>query len=75
AANKLKGIRAANAYDVKSAELARAHNNANILTLGERLLDAEKAKEIVKTFLEVPFEGGRHEARVEKIAGLETDSD
>lgn len=75
AANKLKGIRAANAYDLKSAELSRAHNNANILTLGQRLLDPELAKEIVKTFLTTPFEGGRHEGRVEKIAGLETDSD
>lgn len=75
AANKLKGIRAANAYDVKSAELSRAHNNANVLTLGQRLLEPELAKEIVKTFLATPFEGGRHEGRVEKIAGLETDSD
>jgi ribose 5-phosphate isomerase B len=69
-ANKHKGVRAANCESVLAAELARQHNNANVLTLGERLLTWEKAKEIILTFLHTHFEGGRHSRRVEKIHNL-----
>jgi ribose 5-phosphate isomerase B len=69
-ANKHKGVRAANCESVHAAELARQHNNANILALGERLLTWESAREIILTFLNTPFEGGRHNRRVEKIHKL-----
>lgn len=66
-ANKIRGIRAANCVSPKMAELARQHNNANILTFGARLVSLDEAKEIVRSFLTTTFEGGRHERRVEKI--------
>lgn len=71
AANKIKGIRAANCNDCFSATMARAHNNANILTLGQRVLGSELAKMIVKIFLATAFEGERHQRRLAKIAALE----
>lgn len=71
AANKIKGIRAALCSDCYSAELTRRHNDANILTLGERVLGTGLAMKIVDTFLGTPFEGGRHAGRVEMIRGLE----
>jgi len=71
AANKIRGIRAANYNDCFSASMARAHNNANILTLGQRVLGSELAKMIVKIFLATPFEGQRHQRRLDKIAALE----
>ena len=70
-ANKLRGIRAAPCNDLFSARYARAHNDINILTLGARILQKEAAREIVNLFLETPFEGGRHQARLEKIEKLE----
>ena len=70
AANKVDGIRAANCVTVEMAQTARAHNNANIVAIGQRLINLELAKEIVRTFLNTPFEGGRHERRVEKIHTL-----
>jgi ribose 5-phosphate isomerase B len=71
AANKVDGIRAVNASSEKEAELSREHNNANVLTLGARLLQDEQAFAIVEKWLATPFAGGRHEKRVEKIAALE----
>ncbi len=71
AANKVKGIRAALCHDVFSAKATRAHNDANILTMGERVVGAGLALEIVDAFLETNFEGGRHERRVKKISALE----
>ncbi len=71
AANKIPGIRAAAAYDVFSAGNARRHNNANVLTLGSRVVGVELLKEIVKSFLSNEFEGGRHQRRVDKIMQLE----
>ncbi len=71
AANKLKGIRAANVHDINEAELSRKHNNANVVTVGARTLDVQTAKDIVETFLKTNFEGGRHEARVAKITAIE----
>lgn len=73
AANKLKGIRAANVHDVNEATLSRQHNNANIVTVGARTTDPELAKEMVKTFLTTAFEGGRHEARIAKITAIENE--
>ncbi len=67
AANRHKGIRAALCRSVVDAELSRQHNNANVLCLGERSTDVDTAKEILKRFLDTPFEGGRHEARVSKM--------
>ena len=67
AANKHKGIRASNVESVEAARLARAHNNANILTIGSRLISWSTAVEIIKVFLSTKFEGGRHERRVQKI--------
>lgn len=69
-ANKVAGVRAANCLTEEMAGLARQHNNANVVTLGERLVTLDSAKAIVKTFLKTPFEGGRHEKRVEKIHTL-----
>lgn len=70
AANKVDGIRAANCVTVEMAQMARAHNNANMVAIGERLMQLELAKQIVRTFLATPFEGGRHEKRVDKIHTL-----
>ena len=67
AANKHNGIRAALCNDVNSTKLARSHNDANILALGERVIDVEIAKECVDVFINTPFDGGRHSNRVKKI--------
>jgi len=68
AANKVRGIRAANCYSIETAKLAREHNNANILCLGARLLEKQKAFEIAKAFLETEFSNEeRHKKRTEKI--------
>ncbi|MTI93974.1 MAG: ribose 5-phosphate isomerase B [Firmicutes bacterium] len=71
-ANKIPGIRAANCSDCFSARMAREHNNANVLTLGQRVLGAGLAREIVRSFLDAEFAGGRHQARVDKIMALES---
>lgn len=65
--NKHQGIRAALCWQPELARLARAHNNANVLVLPARFIEPEVALEIVETFLSTPFEGGRHERRIEKI--------
>jgi ribose 5-phosphate isomerase B len=69
-ANRFPGIRAALCHEPFSAKMARLHNNANILVLGGRLIGEGMAIEIVKTFLETPFEGGRHERRINLIEEL-----
>jgi ribose 5-phosphate isomerase B len=66
-ANKHKGVRAAACESVSAARLARQHNNANILTVGERLISWEAVVDIVKVFFSTSFEGGRHATRVDKI--------
>ena len=71
AANKVGGIRAALCYNVYAAEMSRRHNDSNVLCLGGRVLGDELAKRIVKTWLETPFDGGRHERRVKKISEIE----
>lgn len=70
-ANKVPGIRCALCHDVTTARLARAHNDANMLALGQRIVGSEVAKDIVRTWLETSFDGGRHQRRIEKIAALE----
>lgn len=70
-ANKVPGIRAANVTTEAEAELSRQHNDANVLALGQRLIDPDEALNIVAKFLATPFSGGRHQQRVEKIAQIE----
>ncbi|MGB7404814.1 MAG: ribose 5-phosphate isomerase B [Pacificimonas sp.] len=67
AANKAKGARAANCTSGLMARLTRAHNDANILCLGERLIGEEVARDCLKEFLSTEFEGGRHARRVDKL--------
>ncbi len=67
-ANRHKNIRAALCNNIKLAKLARAHNNANVLCLGSRFIKEKKALAIIKIFLKTKFEGGRHEARVNKLS-------
>ena len=71
AANKIPGIRAALCSDPYSAEMARRHNDANVLALGARVLERTAMKKIVQSFLAAEFEGGRHQRRVEKINAIE----
>ncbi len=70
-ANKIPGVRAGLAYDYSSAVNSREHNNTNVLTLGAGLIGVNLAKQILKTWLATEFGGGRHAARVEKIAAIE----
>ncbi len=74
AANKMHGIRAAQAWNEETAKLARQHNNANVLTIGVRVIPEEEIPKIVKAWLAADFEGGRHERRVEKIMDLEKEA-
>lgn len=71
AANKVPGVRAAMCYDLSTAINSREHNDANVLTLGGRLIGDNLAQAIVKTWLETPFSGGRHQRRVDKIMEIE----
>ena len=73
AANKIRGIRAATCSDCFSAEATRRHNDANMLAMGARVLGEGLALKIVDIFLSTPFEGGRHQRRIDKIAALESD--
>lgn len=71
AANKVHGIRAALCVDEYTARLARAHNDANVISFGARLTAKEYALDILKVFLSTSFEGGRHVARIDKISEIE----
>lgn len=71
AANKVPGIRAATCHDVYTARNSREHNNANVLTLGSRVLGVDIAKEIIGVWLKTDFAGGRHKRRVDKITEIE----
>lgn len=71
AANKFKGIRCALVHDVFSAKATRCHNDSNVLAMGERVIGPGLAREIVQTWLNTDFEGGRHTARIQKIAEIE----
>jgi ribose 5-phosphate isomerase B len=72
AANKIHGIRAAQAWNEETARLAREHNNANVLSIGARVLPEDEIPKIVKAWFDAKFAGGRHEGRVEKISELES---
>ena len=67
AANKTKNVRAALCYSIKNTKLSRLHNNANIITLGQRLISKKKAFSLIKIFLSTKFEGGRHLRRIKKM--------
>lgn len=71
AANKVHGVRAVQVNDPEFAKMARMHNNANVLTLAGRYTTAEAAVRIVDAFISTPFEGGRHDRRVDQITDLE----
>ena len=71
AANKVDGIRAANVTSAEFAQLAREHNDANVVTVSGRFVTDEVNRAIVKAFLETDFAGGRHEGRVQKIMALQ----
>lgn len=73
AANKVRGIRAVDAWDTEVARLARSHNDANVLCLGQRFVDGATATGIVDTFLTTTFEGGRHARRIAKLSAIEDD--
>lgn len=70
AANKVKGVRCALCWNEESARLSRQHNDANVLSLGERMIPEELALQIVRIWLDTPFEGGRHERRVEQLNAM-----
>lgn len=70
-ANKVPGVRCALCHDMTTARLARAHNDANALSLGQRIIGGEVARDIVRVFLETPFENERHQKRIDKIAEIE----
>jgi ribose 5-phosphate isomerase B len=71
AANKVRGVRAALCNELYTARMARAHNDANVLSIGARVVGEGLADEIVATFLSTPFDGGRHTRRVAQLAELE----
>ena len=68
-ANRVRGVRCALVWSVESARLARQHNNANAISIGQRLVPWELVEPIVTTWLDTPFEGGRHVKRIEQIDG------
>jgi ribose 5-phosphate isomerase B len=70
-ANKVKGIRCAVCWNIDSAKLAKQHNNANVISIGARMVSVDLAREIVKTWLHERFEGGRHINRLNKIDNIE----
>jgi ribose 5-phosphate isomerase B len=75
AANKVPGIRAATCHDVVTAEMSRRHNDLNVLCLSAEMIGQEMQEKIIHTWLETPFEGGRHARRVSKITALEPHCD
>jgi ribose 5-phosphate isomerase B len=68
-ANKVPGVRCALCWDTTTARLARQHNDANVISIGQRVMGVEEAKDIVRVFLTTAFEGGRHARRIAKIEG------
>jgi len=72
-ANKFPGVRAALVHEIKGAQLAREHNDANVLVMGGGVVEPALAEQILDVWLETPFAGGRHQRRVDKIAELERD--
>lgn len=74
AANKIKGIRCGVCSETTTARLIRQHNNANMIAFGARIVGSELAKDIVKTFIESEFQGGRHQIRIDMITAIENES-
>jgi ribose 5-phosphate isomerase B len=66
-ANRVRGVRCTLCWNVESAKLGRSHNNANVLSIGERMVSVDEMRAIVETWLHTPFEGGRHERRIQEI--------
>jgi ribose 5-phosphate isomerase B len=73
AANKVRGVRAAACQDLLTAEMSRRHNDANVLCLSADLLGEDQMAQMIRIWLETPFEGGRHARRLEKIAKIEAE--
>lgn len=71
AANKMRGIRAVQVYDDYTAEMSRRHTDANVMTIGGRRITREPALRIIRIWLETPFEGGRHQRRIDKMMDLQ----
>ncbi len=67
AANRIKGVRCALCWNVETAKLARQHNNANVLSIGERVIDIRTMVAVLNAFLDTPFDGGRHEERIREL--------
>jgi ribose 5-phosphate isomerase B len=67
AANRVRGVRCALCWNTESARLGRQHNDANMISLGERMMPLDSALEIVRTWLDTPFEGGRHVRRIQQL--------
>jgi ribose 5-phosphate isomerase B len=72
-ANKVRGVRAALCNDLYTARMARSHNDANVLSLGARIVAPGLAEEVLRVFLDTPFDAGRHQRRVEQIAEIEAE--
>ena len=70
-ANKVRGVRAALCNDLYTARMARSHNDANVLSMGARIVAPGLAEEVLRVFLATPFDGGRHQRRVDEIAQIE----
>ena len=70
-ANRIPGVRCALCWNVESAELARRHNDANVISIGQRMISEDVALAIVRTWLDVPFDGGRHARRIGQIDGVQ----
>ena len=75
AANKVRGVRAAQAWNEETARLARQHNDANVLSIGARVIPSEEIPKIVRAWFDAKFEGGRHTGRVAQISALEQQND
>lgn len=73
AANKVIGVRAALCNDIETARLSRSHNDANVLAMGARIVASPQAIQILDVWLSTPFDGGRHQVRVDQIHAIETD--
>lgn len=75
ACNKIRGVRAGLALDRFTCEISRAHNDANVLVIGAKVLTAEQAEELLDLWLATPFKGGRHQQRLDQIAAIERGAD
>ena len=71
ACNKIRGVRAGLCQDLFSTEISRAHNDSNVLVIAAKVVATDLARQIVATWLETPFKGGRHQQRLDQIAALE----